>query len=145
MPSARYWADKRYDAKRARDPDRLFVRSWQWRSMVRPAQLEREPLCRRCKRPATQVDHVLKPAGDPRLQGIPGNLQSLCASCHAIKTRDESRGKTHCRHGHAYEGNTVIEGDGGRRCKTCRTLKSKRRNERRRKQHKAPLTGYLCC
>lgn len=52
---------------------------------VRKRQLAREPLCRECGQPATDVDHIT-----PRSRGgapyDPGNLQSLCASHHSIKT-----------------------------------------------------------
>jgi len=34
--------------------------------------------CRRCGRPANQVDHIV-PGDDHR----PANLQALCKSCHA--------------------------------------------------------------
>ena len=67
-----------------------------WRDEIRPAQLERQPLCEHClergiRTAATDVDHV---DGD-NTNDEPGNLQSLCHSCHSIKTEkhDGSFGK----------------------------------------------------
>lgn len=67
-----------------------------WRKL-RAAQLEREPLCRYCKRQgritvATVCDHVIPHKGDLTLFWK-GNLSSLCASCHsAVKQREEASG-----------------------------------------------------
>lgn len=75
-PSQRY-ADGFYD-RRA------------WRNASR-TKLKAEPLCRECGEPAACVDHVVPLArgGEPyALQ----NLQSLCRSCHMIKTNREQRG-----------------------------------------------------
>jgi 5-methylcytosine-specific restriction endonuclease McrA len=62
-----------------------------WRR-VRAAVLAAEPLCRTCAAQgrverATQVDHIEGFAGvaDPARLSV-GNLQPLCAACHAAKT-----------------------------------------------------------
>lgn len=62
----------------------------------RKVQLEREPLCRECLREgrtvaATDVDHVTPIEGpaDPRFYDLEC-VQSLCHSCHARKTAQES-------------------------------------------------------
>lgn len=60
-----------------------------WRRL-RLLVLNREPLCRRCERPATDVDHIL-----PRSSGgtdDPSNLQALCHACHSSKTSTEDGG-----------------------------------------------------
>jgi len=56
---------------------------------VRRRMLLREPQCRRCGAPATEVDHVVplwKGGGEDE-----GNLQALCRSCHGAKTAWEQR------------------------------------------------------
>lgn len=61
-----------------------------WRTKNSKAQLIEEPLCRACKAQgktvrATVADHII-----PKRKGgtdITTNLQSLCATCHNIKTR----------------------------------------------------------
>lgn len=68
---------------------RHYDRHWQKKRL---AQLQREPLCRRCKAasritPAKHVDHIIpleKGGADD-----PSNYQSLCHSCHSVKTRTE--------------------------------------------------------
>ena len=75
-------------------------RSWYskpiWAEQLRPAQLLREPFCRDCARrgirtKATDVDHVVDHKGNWALFSDPGNLQSLCHSCHSRKTLTEMR------------------------------------------------------
>ena len=78
--------------KRKSDPDYRFRNSRAWRDHLRPQQLAREPLCRHCSLlglvvSATEVDHVQEPRGDWKLQRDPANYQSLCSSCHGVKTR----------------------------------------------------------
>ena len=145
MPSPqRAEADRRYYLTRRRLlADYRFRKSWAWRAYIRPQHLALEPTCRSCGAPATCVDHIVPARGDPDLQRDASNLQSLCCVCHGIKTRAQAKAaRTHCRRGHPLvAANIVIEGDGRRRCKTCRTLKSKRRNERRRKQKQGGNPG----
>lgn len=64
---------------------------------VRDAQLDKQPLCQHCDRrgyvvPATEVDHIKPFQGkaDP-LRLDPNNLQSLCHSCHVVKTNEDKR------------------------------------------------------
>ena len=64
-----------------------------WRGM-REAQLRKEPLCRHCltegkATPATQADHIVAHRGEWERFIDPYNLQSLCASCHSLKTYHE--------------------------------------------------------
>lgn len=65
-----------------------------WTQQLRPAQLLREPFCRECAKrglrtPATDADHIVDHKGDWALFTDPGNLQSLCHSCHSRKTMQE--------------------------------------------------------
>ncbi len=62
-----------------------------WTDILRPEQLLREPFCRECAKlgyrvRATDVDHVQPHRGDLELFLDPGNLESLCHSCHSAKT-----------------------------------------------------------
>ena len=71
---------------------------------LRPMQLLREPYCRMCAErarreqrpelarvPAVDVDHVTPHRGRLSLFLDASNLQSLCHSCHAVKTAAEQR------------------------------------------------------
>lgn len=69
-----------------------------WTDELRPQQLAREPFCRTCaarglRTRATDVDHVVPHDGDWARFTDPGNLESLCHSCHSRKTAAESRAK----------------------------------------------------
>ena len=72
--------DKNYRNKEA---DK-FYHSRQWKQ-VRKMQLNKYPLCVECSMPARIVDHIkeIKDGGE-RLSL--DNLQSMCVSCHNIKT-----------------------------------------------------------
>ena len=66
-----------------------------WHRMSRMVRME-EPLCRHCLRQgrvtaATLVDHIVPLSLSPELRLDRGNLQALCASCHARKTQAESK------------------------------------------------------
>lgn len=69
---------------------RGYDRHWQ---AIRAAYLAAHPLCQRCGRPATEVDHIV-----PLARGgthDPANLSALCKSCHSAKTAAEvMRGAT---------------------------------------------------
>ncbi len=71
-----------------------------WTDDLRPAQLLREPFCRECARKyppddprhrtrANVVDHIKPFRGDWALFVDPKNHQSLCKSCHDLKTAQE--------------------------------------------------------
>ena len=65
-----------------------------WTKRLRPDQLAKEPWCAECGRiglrvRATDVDHIVDHKGDPELFFDPGNLQSLCHSCHSRKTMQD--------------------------------------------------------
>ena len=73
------------------------TRGRKW-TRIRARQLRHHPLCAECLRKglvteATEVDHIT------RLQDggtdAPGNLQSLCHDCHAIKTAEENGSAPH--------------------------------------------------
>jgi len=64
----------------------LYTTRW-WRE-VRAAQLTKEPYCRSCGKPATDVDHVTPIAHGGALDGP---LQSLCRRCHQAKTSAQHR------------------------------------------------------
>lgn len=82
--------------------DRRSTESQAWRWMygtedwklLRGDQLLREPFCRECavrgvRRRATDVDHIRDHKGDWAVFTDPGNLESLCHSCHSRKTARE--------------------------------------------------------
>lgn len=82
---------KGVDNEQARDRQQrrmLPTNCAQWRK-IRQAQLEREPLCRDCGAPATEVDHI---SGDT-FDNLPDNLASRCKPCHSAKTWRENRGQ----------------------------------------------------
>jgi len=66
---------------------RGYDRRWQ---ALRMMVLRREPLCRRCQKPAQDVDHILPMSkGGARLDQA--NLQPLCRSCHRAKHAEDER------------------------------------------------------
>jgi 5-methylcytosine-specific restriction protein A len=73
-----------------------------WRK-TRRHQLMIEPLCQQCHREgritaATVVDHV-RPCGDDWTEFRTGEIQSLCARCHAEKTLRERGHRPRLRFG----------------------------------------------
>jgi 5-methylcytosine-specific restriction protein A len=77
-------------------PDRKFLRSWLWCKHIRPKHLGRHPTCKFCDAlglvtAAEEVDHILRPHGDKRLQRSFSNLQSLCSPHHKVKSKWEER------------------------------------------------------
>ena len=82
------------------------AQSWRWMygteiwGKLRADQLLREPWCRECaakgyRQRAEDVDHIRPHRGDWETFSDPGNLQSLCHSCHSRKTAEEMRQKSH--------------------------------------------------
>lgn len=77
-----------------REASRLYSTA-RWHRL-RLSILNDEPLCRHCTEqglvvPATVVDHVRRHNNDPNLFYDYGNLQSLCKSCHDVKTNTVDR------------------------------------------------------
>ena len=73
---------------RTADPRRAIpLNSARWQRL-REQVLARDPLCRMCNAPATDVDHI---SGDPS-DNTPANLQGLCHACHSYKTGRERAG-----------------------------------------------------
>lgn len=87
-PDHRSGAHRRYDSDRLSAHRRGYTRQW---SRERARQLDREPLCRACRRQgrvtaASEVDHIVPARIAPSRFLDPANLQSLCRACHAAKT-----------------------------------------------------------
>lgn len=81
--------------KYRKDAARLY-RSGQWLALRRQ-QLTMHPFCVECLKAgkytmASEVDHIIPHRNDERLFFDPSNLQSLCHSCHSIKTAREDGG-----------------------------------------------------
>ena len=85
---------------RSKDQRGAEAQAWRWMygtdvwKRLREDQLLREPVCRECarrgvRRYATDVDHIRDHKGDWALFTDPGNLESLCHSCHSRKTARE--------------------------------------------------------
>jgi 5-methylcytosine-specific restriction protein A len=80
------------DARRANDPARQaalrIYKSSTW-GRLRLMQLSEFPLCRICGELGAHIDHIvpLRAGGAAYDQT---NLQTLCASCHSKKTRQEA-------------------------------------------------------
>ena len=79
---AKHQQDRRDQRETWRDYDTSA-----WR-VARKQVLTREPNCRTCGAEATHVDHIvrLKDGGTHDVT----NLQPLCASCHGLKTYNET-------------------------------------------------------
>ena len=78
-----------YDASAERQQTKRFYRQTAW-SAIRRAVLARQPTCRHCGAPASEVDHIvpLRRGGTNALS----NLQALCRSCHSRKSITETKG-----------------------------------------------------
>ena len=85
---------------RSKDQRSAEAQAWRWMygtdvwKRLREDQLLQEPFCRECarrgvRRYATDVDHIRDHKGDWALFTDPGNLESLCHSCHSRKTARE--------------------------------------------------------
>ena len=85
---------------RSKDQRSAEAQAWRWMygtdvwKRLRENQLLREPFCRErarrgVRRYATDVDHIRDHKGDWALFTDPGNLESLCHSCHSRKTARE--------------------------------------------------------
>jgi len=88
-------------AAHRKEAARLY-RTGQWRALRRQ-QLTAKPFCAECLKagrytPASEVDHIVPHRNDERLFFDPMNLQSLCSSCHSIKTAREDGGFGRARH-----------------------------------------------
>lgn len=67
---------------------RKVYQSARWRK-VRQQILNRDPLCRSCRRAASrEVDHI-RPTAQGGAAFDPANLQGLCTPCHSRKTATE--------------------------------------------------------
>jgi 5-methylcytosine-specific restriction protein A len=71
--------------------DRGYGANWR---RLRLMVLNREPLCRKCQRPATVVDHI-RPLNDGGPNDL-DNLQPLCKRCHDHKTATQDGGLARC-------------------------------------------------
>ena len=73
-----------YDKQYRNQKSNKFYHSKQWKE-IRNIQLRQSPLCISCSLPAKVVDHIveIKDGGEKLLLD---NLQSMCISCHNIKT-----------------------------------------------------------
>ena len=63
---------------------KLYNRRW-WRK-IRLVLLNENPFCKLCDEPATDVDHIEPHRGDTEKFYDENNLQTLCKSCHSLKT-----------------------------------------------------------
>ena len=83
---------KKLNVKTKTKPRKYKTSASKWRR-IRWAQLQKEPLCRHCKEqgrttPGNTVDHI---SGDT-WDNTQSNLQTLCVSCHTIKTNTHDGG-----------------------------------------------------
>jgi 5-methylcytosine-specific restriction protein A len=88
-------AAKEYDRARRDDPLRIY-NTTRWRAL-RTLVLQRDLLCKICGDEAsTEADHIIPTRSGGAVWSIE-NLQGLCSSCHAKKTRRENNRRGGCR------------------------------------------------
>jgi 5-methylcytosine-specific restriction enzyme A len=85
---------KKAYTNKIRDKSKDWYNQASWKR-VRDYHLILEPVCRQCllegfATPAEDVDHIIPRKKRPDLQYDHSNLQSLCHSHHAVKTRKEN-------------------------------------------------------
>lgn len=78
-----------YDKNRLNSYQRGYDRRWQ---KYRKWFLELHPLCARCGKLATVVDHIIPHKGNKELFWDASNHQPLCKACHDKKTALEDGG-----------------------------------------------------
>lgn len=78
-----------YDKKRANSNDRGYNSRWR---RYRKYFLMQHPVCVRCGRLATVVDHIIPHKGNQDLFWQQSNHQALCKLCHDKKTATEDGG-----------------------------------------------------
>jgi hypothetical protein len=117
-----------YDGEDWRNPKALYAHRVAYGLMVGPIPkgMQLDHICRdrRCVNPA-HLEPVTLAENLARGEGFGQRLY---------------RQKTHCKHGHPFEGdNLYVAPDGHRVCKTCRRAVDQRRSKtRRRPKRKAP-------
>lgn len=80
---------QRRDEDSRRDPAvRALYNSTRWRETSRLYRAS-NPLCVRCGTLAEVVDHIVPHRGDYQRFWDAGNWQSMCATCHNLKTYHE--------------------------------------------------------
>jgi len=82
---------RQYERQRPNADIRAWYHTSRWRRL-RAIVLREQPLCVQCQaehhvRAATEVDHITPHHGDVVLFWSRSNLQGLCSTCHARKTR----------------------------------------------------------
>lgn len=82
------YAARRWDAHHARTPGPSIYRTARWRKL-RAEKIAAAPRCERCGEPASSVDHIIPHRGREEFAFNMDNLQSLCARCHARKSRED--------------------------------------------------------
>ncbi len=86
-PKCKTVNNKEYDNKYRNKEYDKFYHSVEWKK-VRKIQLDKNPFCTECGRPANTVDHI-KAIKDGGAKLDMENLQSMCRSCHNIKESKE--------------------------------------------------------
>lgn len=84
-----------FEREKERIRTKLY-KSSAWRRL-RHWWITNHPLCEKCKAEgrlvkATDVDHIIPHKGNRHLFFDSNNLQSLCRSCHSLKTASEDGG-----------------------------------------------------
>ncbi|NOX15973.1 MAG: HNH endonuclease [Epsilonproteobacteria bacterium] len=90
-PKCKQTKTREYDKNYRNKESDKFYHSREWRR-VRGLQLSRFPLCKMCGHPANIVDHIQE-IKDGGVKLSLKNLQSLCTSCHNIKTNNQKQSR----------------------------------------------------
>lgn len=78
----------RFDKARPSARQRGYDRAWE---EARAEFLEAHPYCRRCRQPATVVDHIKPHKSNAVLFWDRKNWQALCVPCHSGAKQSEER------------------------------------------------------
>lgn len=80
----------KYDKNKESHPWHMMYKNKKWK-LLRGKKLTLNPLCELCGDIGVEIDHIINHKGDGDKFYSYDNLQTLCSSCHAIKTINETR------------------------------------------------------
>lgn len=91
------YCNKHYIKYKINKKEKTAIEKYPWHILysrsnwlkLRQMKLSQNPLCETCKAVGVDIDHIIPHKGDLDIFYNYNNLQTLCKSCHAIKTFED--------------------------------------------------------